>query len=377
MPYIFNGMNKHSSKSAYTFIVVALSIVGILIFSSAALGVIAKSEAKFITVAINQIVLGFAMGMIAFFTISYIPYKFWRKISLFIFIFACILATLVFVPGIGIKANGAARWIGVGNYSFQPSEFLKISYVIFLAAIFSRSKEKIKSFKKGVLPYLGVTAIVAALLMLEPDNDTFFITASAGFAMFIVAGAKFKHILLLSLVAVLALGGVLLVRPYARERVMTFFHPSANSLTSGYQIQQSLIAIGNGGIFGKGFGQSAQKFGFLPEPMGDSIFAVASEEFGFLGSVTIILLFVAFALSALKIAAGTDDSFGRLLVVGIVILVVSGSFSNIASMLGIIPLSGTPLLFISQGGTALLTGLAEAGIILSVSRKKHSKLSRK
>ncbi|MFA6463814.1 MAG: putative peptidoglycan glycosyltransferase FtsW [Candidatus Paceibacterota bacterium] len=370
-------MNKHSSKSAYTFIVVALSIVGILIFSSAALGVIAKSEAKFITVAINQIVLGFAMGMIAFFTISYIPYKFWRKISLFIFIFACILATLVFVPGIGIKANGAARWIGVGNYSFQPSEFLKISYVIFLAAIFSRSKEKIKSFKKGVLPYLGVTAIVAALLMLEPDNDTFFITASAGFAMFIVAGAKFKHILLLSLVAVLALGGVLLVRPYARERVMTFFHPSANSLTSGYQIQQSLIAIGNGGIFGKGFGQSAQKFGFLPEPMGDSIFAVASEEFGFLGSVTIILLFVAFALSALKIAAGTDDSFGRLLVVGIVILVVSGSFSNIASMLGIIPLSGTPLLFISQGGTALLTGLAEAGIILSVSRKKHSKLSRK
>ncbi len=369
-------MSKHPSKSAYTFIVVALSVVGILIFSSAALGVIAKSEAKFISVALNQIVLGFIMGMIAFFTISYIPYRFWKKISLIIFVIAVILCALVFVPHIGIRANGAARWIGIGNYSFQPSELLKIAYVVFIASLFSKNKEKIRSFKKGVLPYLGVTAIVAILLMLEPDNDTFFITASAGFAIFIVAGAKFKHIFLLTLVAILALGGVLLVRPYTRERVMTFFHPSANSLTSGYQIQQSLIAIGTGGIFGKGFGQSAQKFGFLPEPMGDSIFAVASEEFGFLGSVTIILLFVAFSLSALRIASNTDDPFGRLLTVGIVILVVSGSFSNIASMLGIIPLSGTPLLFISQGGTALLTGLAEAGIILSVSRKRSSKLSR-
>ncbi|MEI8337855.1 MAG: putative peptidoglycan glycosyltransferase FtsW [bacterium] len=369
-------MSKHPTKSAYAFIVIALSIVGILIFSSAALGVIAKSEAKFFTVAMNQIVLGFIMGMISFFTISYIPYKFWKKISLYIFIIACVLAILVFVPHIGIRANGAARWIAVGNYTFQPSELLKIGYVIFIASFFSKNKENIKSFKKGVLPYLGITAIVAVLLMLEPDNDTFFITASAGFAIFVVAGAKFKHILLLSLIAILAFGGILLVRPYARERVMTFFHPAANSLTSGYQIQQSLIAIGNGGIFGKGFGQSSQKFGFLPEPMGDSIFAVASEEFGFLGSVTIILLFVSLALSALKIAANTEDLFGRLLVVGIVILIVSGSFSNIASMLGIIPLSGTPLLFISQGGTALLTGLAEAGIILSVSRRKYSKSNR-
>ncbi len=368
-------MSKHTTKSYYTFIVIALSIVGILIFSSAALGVIAKSEAKFISVAMNQILLGFVMGMISFFTVSYIPYKFWRKISLFVFITACILATLVFIPGIGIRANGAARWVNIFGNSFQPSEILKIAYVIFMASLFSKSKEKVKTFKQGVLPYLGVTAIVAVLLMLEPDNDTFFITASAGFAIFMVAGARIKHIALLLLIALIAVGGVLLVRPYARERVMTFLHPSEKSLSSGYQIQQSLIAIGNGGIFGKGFGQSAQKFGFLPEPMGDSIFAVASEEFGFLGSATIILLFVSFALSALKIAANTEDSFGRLLVVGIVILVVSGSFSNIASMLGIIPLSGTPLLFISQGGTALLIGLAEAGIILSVSRKKVSKLS--
>lgn len=369
-------MNKHPSKNAYTFIVIALSVVGILIFSSAALGVIAKSESKFISVALNQIVLGFIMGMVAFFTVSFIPYKFWKKISLIVFIIAVILCALVFVPHIGVRANGAARWIAIGNNTFQPSEILKIAYVIFMASIFSKNKENVRTFKKGVLPFLGVTSIVAVLLMLEPDNDTFFITASSGFAIFVVAGAKIKHILLLCLVAILALGGVLLVRPYARERLMTFFHPSEKSLTSSYQIQQSLIAIGTGGVFGKGFGQSAQKFGFLPEPMGDSIFAVASEEFGFLGSVTIILLFVAFSLSALKIAANTDDPFGRLLAVGIVILIVSGSFSNIASMLGIIPLSGTPLLFISQGGTALLTGLAEAGIILGIARKKYSKSGR-
>ncbi|MEI6478751.1 MAG: FtsW/RodA/SpoVE family cell cycle protein, partial [bacterium] len=298
-------MNKQSPKSAYIFIVIALSVAGILIFSSAALGVIAKSEAKFISVATNQILYGFVLGMIAFFTVSYIPYRFWKKISLIVFAIAIILSILVFVPHVGIRANGAARWIGVGNLSFQPSELLKITYVMFVATFFSKKKENVRSFKKGVLPYLGMTAIVAALLMLEPDNDTFFIAASAGFAIFVVAGAKMKHILLLILIAVIAVAGVLLVRPYARERVMTFLHPSEKSLSSSYQIQQSLIAIGTGGIFGKGFGQSAQKFGFLPEPMGDSIYAVASEEFGFLGSTTIILLFVAFALSALKIAANT------------------------------------------------------------------------
>jgi cell division protein FtsW (lipid II flippase) len=162
-------------------------------------------------------------------------------------------------------------------------------------------------------------------------------------------------------------------RPYVRDRVMTFFHPEEKALSSGYQIQQSLIAIGSGGVLGKGFGQSTQKFGFLPEPIGDSIFAVASEEFGFMGSVAIVLCFLFFTLRGLKIASCTEDSFGRLLAVGIVILIISGSFINIASMLSIFPLSGTPLNFISHGGTALFFTLAEVGIILNISKSRKEK----
>ncbi len=364
---------KTTSQKVFLITVIALSVAGILIFSSASLGILAKSESAFVSITLNQIVLGFVLGMIAFFIASYIPYKLWKKLAFYFFTISVILCGLVLVPHIGISRNNASRWIGFGNWSFQPSELLKISYVMYLSAFFSKGREKASTLKYGLKPYLIITVIVAVLLLLEPDNDTFFITAAAGLAIFIVAGAKMKHVALLFLVALLTVGGIVATRPYVRARIMTYLHPSEQSQTSSYQIQQSLIAIGSGGIFGKGFGQSTQKFGFLPEPFSDSIYAVASEEFGFLGSVTIVLLFVTFSLSGLKIASNSADMFGRLLAVGIVILIVSGSFSNIASMLGIIPLSGTPLLFISQGGTALLTGLAESGIILNISRNKKTR----
>lgn len=364
---------KSTANKVFLITVISLSVAGILIFSSASLGILAKSESSFVSITANQLILGFALGMVAFFTASYIPHKLWKKLAFYLFSISVILCLLVLIPHIGISRNNASRWIGFGNWTFQPSELLKISYVMYLSAFFSKGKEKASTLKYGLKPYLIITGIVAVLLLLEPDNDTFFITAAAGLAIFLVAGAKIKHILLLFLLALIMVGGIIATRPYVRARIMTYIHPSQKSQTSSYQIQQSLIAIGSGGLLGKGFGQSTQKFGFLPEAMSDSIYAVASEEFGFLGSVTIVVLFITYALSGLKIASNSNDQFGRLLAVGIVILIISGSFSNIASMLGIIPLSGTPLLFISQGGTALLTGLAESGIILNISRKKKTR----
>jgi cell division protein FtsW len=352
--------------------VIILIVSGFFIFSSASLGILARNEAKFTAVVINQVVFGLGLGSIACFLMSRISFKYWKKYSLYIFVFTCFLASLVFVPGLGWSHGGATRWIQVFGFNFQPSELLKIGYVFYLAAVLSKNKSKIGEFKYGLLPFILITSIVGVLILLEPDNDTFFMTAMAGFSMYFVSGARLKHILALGVLAVVGFGVIVMMRPYVLTRIMTFISPSSHSLTSGYQVEQSLIAIGTGGLFGKGFGQSSQKFSFLPEPIGDSIYAVASEEFGMIGSLSIIFAFLFFALRGLKIASKASDDFGRLVVIGIVVLIVCGSFLNIAAMLAIIPLTGTPLIFVSQGGTAMLLALAEVGIIFNISMSRKS-----
>lgn len=360
--------NKIDKLFLTSFIILIVS--GFFIFSSASLGLLAKNESKFTAVAFNQVFFGLCLGAIALLVTSYTPHKFWKKYSLVIFVLTSILSALVFVPGIGWSHGGATRWINVFNINFQPSELLKLGYVFYLAAVLAKYKSKIAEFKYGLMPFMLITGVVAVLILLQPDNDTFFMMALAGIGMYFVAGAKMKHLGILLLIGIIGFTSIVIMRPYVLSRIMTFINPSANSLTSGYQIQQSLIAIGSGGIAGKGFGQSSQKFSFLPEPIGDSIFAVASEEFGIIGSVGIIVAFLFFALRGLKIASKVNNEFGRLVVVGIVILIVAGSFLNIAAMLAIIPLTGTPLIFISHGGTALFIAMAEVGIILSISKSR-------
>lgn len=362
-------MHKRIDKQ-FLLSIIFLLTAGFFIFSSASLGLLARSEDKFTAVAFNQIFFGIGLGTLACVITSYIPFKYWKKYSLVIFGFTCFLAILVFVPGIGWSHGGATRWVNILGFNFQPSELLKIGYVFYLAAVLTKYKSRIKEFKYGMLPFLLITAVVGALILTEPDNDTFFMTALAGFGMYFVAGARLKHLGILVLIALIGFAGIVAMRPYVLSRIMTFINPSQNSLTSGYQIQQSLIAIGSGGVFGKGFGQSSQKFSFLPEPIGDSIFAVAGEEFGMIGGVVIVCLFLFLALRGLKIASRTNDDFGRLVVTGIIILIIAGSFLNIAAMLAIIPLTGTPLIFISQGGSALFIALAEVGIILNISRSQ-------
>ncbi|MDQ5950584.1 MAG: cell division protein FtsW [Patescibacteria group bacterium] len=362
---------KHKSvNKPFLISVIILAVAGFFIFSSASLGILARNEQKFFAIAFNQIFFGFILGTIAMIATSFIDFKVWKKFSPYLFLLGVILTLLVFIPGFGIEHGGAKRWVEIFGINFQPSEALKIGYIVYLSALYAKYKDKVKTFRYGLLPYIILTSIVGAILVMQPDNDTFFITALAGFAIFFVAGANWKHIAIAIAIGLVSFAGIVAVRPYVWSRVATFLHITNNPLSSGYQIKQSLVAIGSGGFMGKGFGQSTQKFNSLPEPMGDSIFAVASEEFGFVGSVTILLLFIFFAFSGLKIASKTDDKFGGLFVVGIVILIMTGSFINIGAMLGIIPLSGTPLLFISHGGTALFLTLAQAGIILNISKSK-------
>ncbi len=193
--------------------------------------------------------------------------------------------------------------------------------------------------------------------------------AASLIGIYIAAGCRFRDLAILAAICAIGMAGLFQTRPYIEGRILTFLDPSRDPQGSGYQIQQSQIAIGSGGFFGRGFGQSVQKFDYLPEPIGDSIFAVAGEEFGFIGCTLLILLYLFFTIRGLKIAAGISDLFGRLMAVGIVIMIVSQSFINIGAMLGVLPLTGIPLVFVSQGGTAILIVMAEIGVLLQLSKK--------
>lgn len=362
-------MRTKALDKPFLTVLLVLIIGGFIIFSSASLGLLAKGGEKYSNVAFSQTFFGLFLGTIALLVTSRIPYRFWRKYAFYFFAISLVLTSLVFIPGIGFEHGGAKRWILIAGYSLQPAEFLKAALIIYVATWISGIKEKITTVKHGLLPLLIILGLVGIILLNQPDTDTYAVMLFASFAMFLSAGGKWKHIFIMFLVAVVGLFVIASFRPYVKARLMTFVNPAENNLTSGYQIQQSLIAIGSGGFAGRGFGQSIQKFNFLPEPIGDSIFAVAAEEFGFIGAALLIIIFCYFAIRGMKIAARTDDLFGRLLIVGIVILVVSQAFINIGAMLGVLPLTGIPLPFVSHGGTALLITLGLMGIILNISRK--------
>jgi cell division protein FtsW len=363
-------MTRAPIEKSYLILVFVLAFAGFFIFSSASLGLLAQTGATTKSVLTSQ-AIGLGLGLIFFYIFSKINYKLFRKYAFFIFIGAIALNLVLFIPQLSLFYNGASRWIIIGPVSFQPSEFLKIAFIIYFAAWLAHKKAKISDFKSGLLPFLVLMAVTGALLLSQRDTDTFAIIFATGLGQLIIAGGKLRHIGLgiLAIIAVVAL--VAYFRPYARERIMTFIDPSSDPQGAGYQIQQSLIAVGSGGIFGRGYGQSIQKFGYLPEPVGDSIYAVAGEEFGFLGTVSLVILFLLFAIKCLALAARSPDVFGGLLVSGIAILVIVESFMNMASEIGLIPLSGIPLLFVSHGGTALILALSASGIVANVSR--HAK----
>ncbi len=347
---------------------VLLVVCGFFIFSSASLGLLARDGARFSGVAMNQLLFGMVGGSLALLLTSSIHYRFWRQYAFYFMILGSLLTLAVFIPGIGFEHGGARRWLDFGFFTLQPGELFKISFIIYMATWLSGMKHAVHDFVYGTLPFLGFLGLAAILLLLQPDTDTFLIIATAAIAVFIVAGGRIRDVALMAVAAVLLLTLLAFMRPYIKDRIMTFVDPSRDPQGAGYQINQSLIAIGSGGFFGRGYGQSIQKFEYLPEPIGDSVFAVYAEEFGFLGSCLLIALFSIFTLRGYRIASRAPDLFGMLIVVGLTTLVIAQAFLNIGAMLGLAPLSGLPLPFISHGGTALLVTLASVGIILNVSK---------
>ena len=348
-----------------------LVVIGFSIFSSASLGLLAREGARFSSVALGQIVFGIIGGSIALFLASIVHYRWWRQYAFYIFLVTLLLTLLVFEPHIGFSHGGATRWLKIGGFTLQPAEFFKIGFVIYIATWLSGMKSQMKSFTKGTLPFLGLIAVAGVPLLMQPDTDTFLMMVAAALGMFITAGGRYRDVFLMFLGGVLLIAVLAFSREYIKDRIEIFLNPSLDPQGSGYQIKQSLIAVGSGGLMGRGFGQSIQKFEYLPEPIGDSIFAVYAEEFGFIGSTILILLFSGFALRGYRIATHASDLFGMLLVVGIITIILAQVFLNIAAMLALAPLSGLPLPFISHGGTALLVTLGAVGIVLSVSKYRR------
>ena len=354
-------------------ITLAIIILGLIIFVSASFGILAKSENAFYDIVFKQIIFGLGGGIIAMYFCIKIPYKFWRKYSIYFFLASIVLTALVFVPHLGIAAGGAKRWVSILGYSFQPVEFLKIAFIIYLASFFSLVKNKIQDFKFSIIPFFVMIGLIALVLLKQPDTKSLILMFTTGLAMLFAFGGKLKYILGFFVLGVIGFIILVSIKPYVLQRVKTFIDPASDPRGASYQLQQSLIAVGSGGLFGRGLGQSIQKFNYLPEPQGDSIFAVFCEELGFVGSCILICLFLVFALRGYRIAHNAPDPFGKILVIGLITIIILQAFMNIASIVGVFPLTGVPLPFISHGGTSLMIYMAVAGIILNVSKSSKGR----
>ncbi len=319
----------------------------------------------------HQLFYGFFPGLVALYLFQKINYHYWRNTSVLFFIITLIFLALVFIPGFGTKIYGASRWLKLGPLSFQPSEMAKLSVIIYLASwLESRGWSRLRDFFEGFLPFLVIISIVGFLIINQPDTGTMGIILLTSMVIYFIAGAKISHILSLLLSGLIAFVALIKMAPYRYHRLITYFNPETDVRGIGYQINQSLLAIGSGGIFGLGLGHSRQKFNYLPEPVGDSIFAIIAEELGMIGALVLLAMFVFLAYRGFAIAMKAPDNFGKLLASGITSWIIIQAFVNIGSITGMIPLTGVPLPFVSYGGTSIVFLMAGVGILLNIS--KHS-----
>ncbi len=359
---------KKVDKKFLVTVLILLSI-GLVTFISTSLGMYVNNKALLFSIMLKHIGLGVLGGLLLMYIVSHIDFHFWKKYSLYIYLLSLVITLLVFVPGVGFGHGGAYRWISLGFISFQPAELLKFGTILFISVWFARYHKEISSFKKGVLAFFLILAPAVLILVKQPDSGSFVLIGVVSFIIYFLQQPPLKHVILIILVGLGFLTAYIAMKPYAFKRIETFLDTNKDPYGSAYQIRQSKIAIGSGGLWGRGLGQSVQKFGsFLPESNSDSIFAIFSEEFGFIGDVILIFLYILLTFFGLRIAKQAPNLFAKNLTIGIVLLISIQVFLNIAAISGVFPLSGMPLIFMSKGGTALLVTLAEIGIILNISR---------
>jgi cell division protein FtsW len=368
-------MDKNKEKHDRVLLVILFILLGFGLLMIASGGV-AYSETRFGDQYFffkRQFFYGILPGLFVFYIFQKIDYHWWKKIALPFFFVSVLFLILVFIPGLGLKTYGASRWLQLGPFSFQPSEMAKLSLILYLALwLESKGRKSIRDFFEGFLPFLGILGAIGFLIMKQPDMGTLGVLLITAVIIFFASGAKGSHLFSMTAIGTLMLIVLIKISPYRFDRFTAFINPNADPQGIGYHINQALLAIGSGGIFGLGLGHSLQKFNYLPEPVGDSIFAIIGEETGLLGGVFLITLFVWLAFRGLKIAKNAPDDFGKLCSIGITSWIIVQAFINIAAISGIMPLTGVPLPFISYGGTSLVFLMSAMGILMNISKQAKS-----
>ena len=348
--------------------IMLLTVFGLVMLASATAAVGFEKFGSAYYFLKRQVLFGFIPGIAIFIACLRLPYRVFVRARVPIFLLSLLLLVAVLIPGVGTTLGGAKSWLIFSGVSFQPSEILKIALIVFLAGFLeARRGEPLQTMWHGIIPFLFPVGVSTALLAIQPDVGTLAIVLAISFGMVIVAGARLKHIAVLLGGGALVFGLLVASAPYRVERFTTFLHPELDPQGAGYQINQSFLALGTGGWFGEGLGHSRQKFQYLPEVASDSIFAIIGEELGFVATASVILLILLVWFRLLRIARAAPDTFGRLTAFGIGVWFLAQSFLNIGAMVGLLPITGLPLPFVSHGGTALLSALAAAGIAARIS----------
>lgn len=364
--------NPKSSGADIVFVafLVVLVIFGLVMLTSAS-SEIAKNGFNDSTYYLkHQLLSGLIPGIIGFLIGYFVYYRVWEKLAPYILIGGIILLLLVFIPSLGLTLKGGTRWINLGAFSFQPGELMKLTFFIYLAAWISKSQQRGKSLWGGLVPFSILISLVMILLLLQPATSMAGLIFLTSLLVYFSSGAKIKFVAALVLIASLSAIALVSFKSYRTARVNTFLNAANDPQGKGYHIAQAQLAIGSGGIFGVGFGKSTTKY-YLPEPMGDSIFAIISEEFGFVGAGTLLLIFLAFIWRGLKIARDAPDNFGRYLTTSFMSMFGLQTFVNVGAISGVIPMTGVPLPFISYGGTALAVFLTMCGIVVNISKYRR------
>ncbi|MDE5413060.1 stage V sporulation protein E [Alkalihalobacterium chitinilyticum] len=346
---------------------IALLTIGvIMVYSASAVWAQYKFDDSFFF-AKRQIFFAGA-GVAAMFFVMNVDYWTWRKWSKVLLIICFILLIIVLIPGVGLVRGGARSWLGVGAFSIQPSEFMKMAMIAFLAKYLSENQKKITSLKQGLIPSLSLVLLAFGLIMLQPDLGTGAVMVGTCVVMIFVSGARIAHFVGLALIGVAGFVALIASAPYRIKRITSFLDPWSDPLGSGFQIIQSLYAIGPGGLLGLGLGESRQKYFYLPEPQTDFIFAILTEELGFIGGAIVIFLFGILLWRGIRVALGAPDLFGSFLAVGIISMVAIQVMINIGVVTGLMPVTGITLPFLSYGGSSLTLMLVAIGVLLNISR---------
>lgn len=365
--------NQFGRRGDFWIFILALSLalIGLMMILSSSV-VISYERFNNNYYYVTQQIYWLILAVVLFIFISNINYKFWQKNAFTFFVISIILLLMIYIKGMGVHLSGAQRWLQIGPLSIQPSEIVKLSFIIYISAWLDSKSRLIHNFNEGIMPLAITLLFVIYLIIKQPDMGTVLVISVIAGIVFYISEASMKYIISALMIGFLIFFILIKISPYRLERLETYLKPDNDTLGSGYQINQSLLAIGSGGLWGLGFGNSKQKYLYLPQPHSDAIFAIMVEELGFIRTSGVLLIFLILILRLTKICLIIDDPFARFFVSGVTAWIAFQTLINISAIVGLVPLTGIPLPFISAGGSSLVMLFAGLGIVYNISKYNNN-----